>query len=147
MAKDEKGTKTYRIGSSNMIATEYPEVYFRFIQELEHNHPDLIRAMMLAKVSLRDQTGLDFLNLMLGTSVGSKTDMELGYGELLDALKMRITTKISQKNMEAAIGVAIRDVDLGIAMDPRPIEEIEKGKLFPTFEELEKDQRDGKLQS
>lgn len=140
-------TKTYRIGSSNLIATEYPEVYFRFIQELEHNHQDLIQAMILAKVSLRDSSGLDFLNLMLGTSVGSKTDMEIGYSELLDALKMRRVTPSSIKATEQAIGNALRDVDIAKAMDPRPEEEIGTGKIFPTIEELEKQQRDGKMQS
>lgn len=81
----------------------YPQVYYDFVVELHKNHDDILRAMALAKVQLSDGSAIDFLNTILGTNVSAVTPMEIGYSELLDALKMRIKTPQSIADMERVV--------------------------------------------
>ena len=86
--------------NGKVIFTLAPEVYFRFVSELHKNHPDLIRAMELAQVKLDDFTAIDFLNTLLGTTIKKETPLEVGYAQLLDALRMRSTNASSQAAIE-----------------------------------------------
>lgn len=100
MAQGER-TRVFNFGK--LTGHLFPEVYFTFVSELYKNHDDLVRAMVLAKVELKDGSALDFLNTVLGTSVKQSDPMELGYATLLDALKMRVKTPQSIKDMERVV--------------------------------------------
>lgn len=97
MKQGEK-TEVFKLGK--MDAVLFPEVYFQFVSELHRNHEDIIKAMTLAQVKLADGSAFDFLNMLLGTTVTKQMPMELGYGQLLDALKMRSTSQASQAAIE-----------------------------------------------
>lgn len=98
---DDK-TKVIDLGGGN-YGILFPEVYFRFVSTLYREHQDLVRAMQLADVKLNDGSALDYLNLMLGTSVNRMTPMEVGYAELLDALNMRIVNKHSESKIQQSV--------------------------------------------
>jgi len=123
-------SKLYRFGK--FVAIEYPDVYFHFVSKLYKEHPDLVEAMHLAQVKMTDGSAIDFLNIVLGTSVKRDTPMELGYADLLDALNKRSRTIITgSKVMEIAAKQA-SDLYLGFK---RSEEEIGK-PLFPSLDEL-----------
>src|SRR6266568_4697255 len=91
-------TRVIKFGK--FIGVLYPDVYFQFVSTLMREHDDLVRGMVLAKVQLKDGSALDYLNLMLGTAVSLETPMEVGYAQLLDALKMRVHTSQTEKDAE-----------------------------------------------
>lgn len=119
-------TKVYRIGKS-MIAMEYPDVYFEFVRKLFKEHDDLVRGMVLAQVSLQDGSAFDYLNRMLGTNVTRMMPMELGYAELLDALRFRAGTKLAEN---AAISLGKDNFKEATLFQPRAEENVGK-PLFP----------------
>jgi len=128
-------SKLYRFGK--YVAIEYPDVYFHFVSKLYREHPDLIQAMQLAQVRMTDGSAIDFLNIVLGTSVKRETPMELGYAELLDAINKRSKSVITgDKVMEIAARQAA-DLYLGFK---RNEEEIGK-PLFPSLDELDEQSR------
>ena len=94
-------TKVFNFGK--LTGHVYPEVYYSFVSEL-HKHEDLIRAMALAEVNIKDGSALDFLNTFLGTNVRQSDPMEIGYAVLLDALKMRVRTEQASKDLERVAG-------------------------------------------
>lgn len=92
----KQGDTTSIWGNDRVQFVLYPQIYTDFIFELMKNHGDLVEAMVLAQVRIEDGSALDFLNTFLGTTVTKDMPMEIGYAQLLDALKMRATTAISQ---------------------------------------------------
>lgn len=80
--------------------TLFPDVYATFVFELNKNHQDILRAMVLAQVKLDDGSALDFLNTFLGTQISKHTPMEIGFASLLDALRMRSINALSSKAIE-----------------------------------------------
>jgi hypothetical protein len=130
----DQGDHSREIRFGKFVGHLYPDVYFQFVSKLHKEHPDLLRAMELAQVTIADGSALDFLNLTLGTSIKKETPMELGYAMLLDALSMRKTSQIAQANMDRVAKEQFKDFN--ISHDPRP--ENEKGKgIFPSWDELE----------
>jgi len=119
------------ISFGKFTGTLYPEVYFQFVSTLFREHDDLIRGMQLAKVRIQDGSALDYLNLMLGTKVSLDTPMEIGYANLLDALKMRVHTKHSEKEAERVGRELFKEISLGPKRDSSEI-----GKpLFPQWDD------------
>jgi len=109
----------------------YPEVYFQFVSTLFRKHDDLVRGMQLARVRVQDGSALDYLNLMLGTKVTRDTPMEIGYANLLDALKMRVHTKATEKEAERVGRELFKEISLGPKRDSSEI-----GKpLFPQWDD------------
>ncbi len=109
----------------------YPEVYFQFVSTLFREHDDLVRGMQFAQVRIQDGSALDYLNLMLGTKVTLDTPMEIGYANLLDALKMRVHTKATEKEAERVGRELFKEVSLGPKRDSSEI-----GKpLFPQWDD------------
>lgn len=109
----------------------YPEVYFQFVSTLHREHQDLLRGMQLARVKIEDGSALDYLNLMLGTKVSLNTPMEIGYANLLDALKMRVHTQHTEKEAERVGRELFTEVSLGPKRDSSEI-----GKpLFPQWDD------------
>lgn len=97
MKQGEK-TEVYSTGKVDFIL--FPDVYYRFVSELHKNHDDILRAMVLAKVSLKDNSAFDFLNTFLGTKVSKDMPMEIGYAQLLDALNMRVKNTLAATAIE-----------------------------------------------
>lgn len=89
----KQGDETQVVSTGKVDFILFPEVYYLFVSELMKNHDDLVRAMVLAQVNLKDGTAIDFLNTFLGTRVDKTTPMEVGYASFLDALKMRVQNK------------------------------------------------------
>jgi hypothetical protein len=100
--KQSDKTEVYSTGKVDFIL--FPEVYFRFVSELHKNHDDILRAMVLAKVSLKDDSAFDFLNTFLGTNVNKSMPMEVGYAALLDALNMRVKNTLAATAIEKVAG-------------------------------------------
>src|SRR5256886_5380684 len=96
----DQGDSTRVIKFGKFTGVLFPEVYFQFVSTLFREHQDLVRGMVLAQVSIRDGSAFDYLNLMLGTNVTRETPMEIGYANLLDALRMRVHTQHSEKEAE-----------------------------------------------
>lgn len=96
----KQGESTNVESTGKIVYVFYPEVYYTFVSELNKNHQDLLRAMQLAQVKLDDGSAFDFLNTFLGTTVTKFMPMELGYGQLLDALRMRSVNGHSQAAIE-----------------------------------------------
>lgn len=96
----KQGNETKVFSTGKAVFTLYPEVYFLFVKALHKDHDDVMRAMQLAQVSIADGTAVDFLNMMLGTSVQKNTPMEIGYAQWLDALNMRVKSKLAEREME-----------------------------------------------
>lgn len=96
----KQGEKTEKYSTGKVDFILFPEVYYKFVSELNKNHDDLLSAMALAKVELKDGSAFDFLNMFLGTKVSKEMPMEIGYAQLLDALNMRVKTRLAN----AAIG-------------------------------------------
>ncbi len=122
-------TRVIKFGK--FIGILYPDVYFQFVSTLMREHDDLVRGMVLAKVQLKDGSALDYLNLMLGTAVSLETPMEVGYAQLLDALKMRVHTSQTEKDAER---VAREMFSQNI---PTTRTELPGGKLFPEWDDLD----------
>lgn len=101
MKQGEK-TELYSTGKVDYIL--FPEVYYRFVCELHKNHDDILRAMVLAKVSLKDDSAFDFLNTFLGTKVDKSMPMEVGYAALLDALNMRVKNNLAETAIQKVAG-------------------------------------------
>lgn len=120
-----------RIQFGKFTGVLYPEVYFQFVSTLFREHDDLVRGMILAQVNIRDGSALDYLNFMLGTKVTRDTPMEIGYANLLDALKQRVHSKQSEKDAERVAREFFKDTSLGPQRDSS-----EHGKpLFPTWDD------------
>jgi hypothetical protein len=125
-----------------VTVTQFPDVYFTFVSELHKNHQDLLQAMVLGQCRMEDHTAVDYLCTVLQIPRMSKdTPMEIGYQDLLDALRRRSSSRMVQ---EAALSVAKdnieNDIDLG---NIRPDEE--KGKpIFPSWDEELERQKKGK---
>lgn len=96
--KQGDGITEWDNGKVKFILT--PQVYYDFVCELNKNHEDLLRAMTLAQVKLSDYSVFDFLNNLLGTNVKRDTPPEVGFAQLLDALRMRKTNQHSQAAMD-----------------------------------------------
>lgn len=93
----KQGEKTEKYSTGKVDFILFPDVYYKFVSELHKNHDDLISAMALAKVELKDGSAFDFLNMFLGTKVTQDMPMEIGYAQLLDALNMRVKTRLANK--------------------------------------------------
>lgn len=96
----KQGPETSMWGNGKTVFILFPEVYYLFVSELHKHHEDILRAMVLAQVKLEDGSAFDFLNTVLGTRVVKNMPMEVGYAQLLDALKMRSVTASSQAVIE-----------------------------------------------
>lgn len=127
MDKPEEGSKVWSNGSYTFV--EYPDIYQKFVFELHKNHPDIIRGMQLAQVKLEDGSAIDFLNMLLGTEVTLLMPMELGFGILMDSLRMRVQNKLADQSIEKT-AAAYKDVSLGFQRRPEDI-----GKPLFTDEE------------
>lgn len=95
-----QGDETRIFGNGKFVFALYPEVYFKFVSALHNQHQDIMRAMQLAQVTLADGSAIDFLNTLLGTKVTRDMPMEIGYGQLFDALNMRSVNSSSQAAIE-----------------------------------------------
>ena len=127
----DQGEESRIISFGKYTGILYPEVYFQFVSTLYREHQDLIRGMVLAQVTLQDGSALDYINLMLGTNITRDTPMEIGYANLLDALKMRVHTKHSEKEAERVGRELFKEVSLGPKRDNSEI-----GKpLFPQWDD------------
>src|SRR6266850_2925656 len=96
----KQGDGTTIWGNGKVKFALFPQVYSDFVFELYKHHDDIVRAMQLAQVKLDDGSAYDFLNTLLGTKVTREMPMELGFAQLLDALKMRSTSTASQAAIE-----------------------------------------------
>lgn len=96
----KQGDGTTIWGNDKVKFVLFPQVYTDFVSELFKNHNDIVKAMQLAQVKLDDGSAYDFLNTLLGTKVTREMPMELGFAQLLDALRMRSTTTASQAAIE-----------------------------------------------
>jgi hypothetical protein len=96
----KQGDGTTVWGNDKTTFVLFPQVYTDFVTELYKNHQDLVKAMTLAQVKLDDYSAIDFLNTLLGTTVKRDTPMEVGYAQLLDAIRMRSTNTASQAAIE-----------------------------------------------
>lgn len=132
----DDSTSLIRFGSG-YVALIYPEVYFQFVSTLYRDHDDLVRAMTIAKVTLRDGSALDFLNLMLGTTVTRETPMELGYSQLLDALNSRIKSKIDIDKAARMAADAFKEFQLHPHLEEKDFKD--GGGLFAPIEQVEED--------
>lgn len=96
--KQGETTTIFQTGKTTYVL--YPEVYFQFVKTLYNEHDDIVKAMMLAQVKVEDGSVFDFLNMLLGTTVNKSMPMEIGYAQLLDALKMRRVAGSNQTAVE-----------------------------------------------
>jgi len=96
----KQGDETTIWGNDIVKFALFPQVYSDFVFELHRHHQDLLQAMTLAQVKLDDGSAYDFLNTLLGTKVTKDMPMELGFAQLLDALRMRSTSTASQAAIE-----------------------------------------------
>lgn len=96
----DQGDETRIFRNGKTVFALFPHVYTEFVSELHRNHQDIIGAMALAQVQLSDGSAFDFLNTLLGTTVTKEMPMEVGYAQLLDALKMRSTSTLSKAAIE-----------------------------------------------
>jgi len=127
----DQGDSTRIIRFGKYTGVLYPEVYFQFVSILHREHQDLVRGMVLAQVRMEDGSAFDYLNLMLGTKVTRDTPMEIGYANLLDALRMRVHTQHSEKEAERVGKELFKEVTLGPKRDSSEI-----GKpLFPQWDD------------
>jgi hypothetical protein len=124
MSDSNKETQIITFGKFTGVI--FPEVYFQFVSTLYREHDDLVRGMVLAKVTLRDGSALDYLNTILGTKVSRDTPMEIGYKELLNALSRRTNTSKVQATVEH---------DAPVTRTELPPEA--EGKLFPDPEDID----------
>src|SRR5438477_12801497 len=127
----DQGSESRVFKFGKYVGVLYPEVYFQFVSTLYREHQDLVRGMVLARVSMRDGSAFDYLNLMLGTKVSKDTPMEIGYANLLDALKMRVHTEHSEKEAER-VGKELFTHNV-----PTTRLELPGGKLFPAWDDPE----------
>lgn len=107
----KQGNETRVFSTGKVVFTLYPQVYFEFVKALHTNHDDVMRAMQLAQVSLTDGSAVDFLNLLLGTNVQKNTPMEIGYATWLDALNMRVKSRLAEIEM-AKVAASFKDHSL-----------------------------------
>lgn len=96
----KQGETTSVWGNDKVTIVLAPEVYYKFVSCLYREHDDIVRAMTLAQVKLEDGSALDFLNTFLGTNVNKQTPPEIGYAQLLDALNMRIKSRLAAGEIE-----------------------------------------------
>lgn len=96
----KQGETTEVFSTGKVDFTLYPEIYTKFVSELHNHHQDLLAAMTMAQVQMKDGSAFDFLNTFLGTKVTVDMPMEVGFAQLLDALKMRAINGHSQAAIE-----------------------------------------------
>jgi hypothetical protein len=125
----EDGTKIIRFGKFTGVL--YPEIYFLFVQKLMHEHEDIVSAMVLAKLNIKDKSAIDYFNQILGTNVLREMPMEVAYKILYDALDHR---KVTQENQKLITGVAKDKFNLPFDYTYRKEEHAHKS-LFPTIDE------------
>lgn len=127
----DQGEESRLIAFGKYTGVLYPEIYFQFVSTLFREHDDLVRGMVLARVSIRDGSAFDYLNLMLGTKVTRDTPMEIGYANLLDALRMRVHTTHSEQEAERVGKELFKETTIGPQRDSS-----EHGKpLFPQWDD------------
>lgn len=131
MTANNDGSKMFQFGK--YIGIVYPDVYFQFVSKLHREHPDLIQAMVLAKVKLEDGSARDFLNSIFETNVTPEVSMQEGYHIFMLALERRRLTKIAQQEIAKVAGEFAKPTQAGYRFRP---EEEDSNPLFPTMEEM-----------
>lgn len=133
MANEEKdGTKLIQFGKYSGVM--FPEIYHKFVFKLYNEHDDLVRAMVLAKVSLKDGSARDFLNGIFETAVTKEMSMEIGFRIFYDALERRRNTISANQEVERVAKEFAKPSEHGYRFRP----EEDAGKpLFPSIEEQE----------
>lgn len=122
-----EGSKVINFGKFTGII--YPEIYYQFVSELHNHHPDLLQAMVLAKVKLEDGSARDFLNIFFQTDVKKDDKMEVGFSIFYGKLMKRKEEKMLAKKVSEAF-----KVDTSGMFKYRPEEDAGK-PLFPSIEE------------